>query len=108
LKAQRQAINTYRDAELSVGPGFSGRAGFGPEFVKMFQADFGPAYKSFCNIKSTDFFLSWRRFVLLTAVTSVSEMIFLQQILFANTAAFFYSLLRFDSHSFWEDDSGRN
>ena len=49
----------------------------------------------FCNIKSNDFFLSWRTFVVLTAVMSVSEVIvtFLQLILFANTAAFFYSLL---------------
>jgi len=31
--------------------------------------------KLFCNNKSNDFFLSWRRFVVLTAVTSVSEVI---------------------------------
>jgi len=44
----------------------------------------------------------------LTAVTSVSEMIviFLQLILFAHTAAFFYSLLGLVSHCFWEGDSG--
>jgi len=44
----------------------------------------------------------------LTVVTSVSEMIviFLQLILFANTAAFFYSLLGLISHSFWGGDSG--
>jgi len=44
----------------------------------------------------------------LTAVTSVSEVIviFLQLILFANTAAFFYSLLGLVSHSFWGGDSG--
>jgi len=38
----------------------------------------------------------------LTAVTSVSEVIviFLQLILFANKAAFFYSLLGLVSHSF--------
>jgi len=32
--------------------------------------------------------------------------IFLQLILFANTAAFFYSLLGLVSHCFWEGDSG--
>jgi len=44
----------------------------------------------------------------LTAVTSVSEVIviFLQLILFANTVAFFYSLLGIVSHSFCEGDSG--
>jgi len=43
-------------------------------------------------------------------VTSVSEMIviFVQLILFANTAAFFCSLLGLDSlsYSFWKGDSG--
>jgi len=44
----------------------------------------------------------------LTAVTSVSEVIviFLQLIVFANTTAFFYSLLGLVSHCFWEGDSG--
>jgi len=53
-------------------------------------------------IKSSNFFLSWRRFVVLTAVTSVSEVIvnFLQLILFANIAGFFYSLLGLVPHSF--------
>jgi len=43
-----------------------------------------------------------------TAVTSVSEVIviFLQLIVFAKTAAFFYSLLGLVSHCFWEGDSG--
>jgi len=40
------------------------------------------------------------------AVTSVREVIviFLQLILFANTAVFFYSLLGFISHSHWEGE----
>jgi len=44
----------------------------------------------------------------LTAVTSVSEVIviFLQLILFANTAAFFYSLLGLGSHCFRKGDNG--
>jgi len=44
----------------------------------------------------------------LTAVISVSEVIviFLQLVLFANTAAFFYSPLGLLSHCFWEGDSG--
>ena len=67
----------------------SGRAGLGVKFVKIFRANFEPTYKTFYNIKSNNFFLSWRRFVVLTAVTSVSEVIviFLQLILFENTAA---------------------
>jgi len=47
---------------------------------------------------------------MLTAVTSVSEVIviFLQLILFASTAAFFYSLLVLGlvSYCFWEGDNG--
>jgi len=60
------------------------------------------------RIKSNDFFLSWRRLVVLTAVTSANEVIviFLQLILFATTAAFSYSLLGLVSHCFWEDDNG--
>jgi len=83
-------------------------AGFELKFVKPFLADFGPAYKPFYNISSNNFLLSWRTFVVLTAVTSVSEVVvtFLQLILFANTAAFFCSLLGLASHSFWEGDSG--
>ena len=56
------------------------------------------------NIGSNDSFLSLSTFVVLTAVTSVSEvfMIFLQLILFANTAAFFCSLLGLVSYSFSE------
>jgi len=45
---------------------------------------------------------------LLTAVTSVSEVIaiFLQLILFTNTAAFFCSLFGLISQSLWKGDSG--
>jgi len=44
----------------------------------------------------------------LTAVTSVNEVIviFLQLILFATTAAFFYSLLGLVSHCFLEGGNG--
>jgi len=49
------------------------------------------------------FFLT---FVVLTVVTSMSEVIviFLQLSLFTNTAAFFCSLFGLVSHSFWESD----
>jgi len=65
---------------------------------------FGPAYKTFYNIQNNGIFLSWRTFTGFTAVASVSEVIviFLQLILFANTAAFFCSPLRLVSHPFWE------
>jgi len=87
----------------------SGRAfRVGPGSGLSLSQYFGPAYKTFYNIKSNDFFLSWGRFFLLTAVTYVSEVIviFLQLIMFANTAAFFYSLLGLVSHCIWEGDSG--
>ena len=56
-----------------------------------------------CN-KSNDFFLSWLTFVVLTVVSSVREVIaiFLQIILFVNTAVFLCYLLGLVSHSFWE------
>jgi len=78
---------------------------------KYFESISGLHTKLFYSIKSNDifdFFLSWRRVVVLTAVTSVSEVIviFLQLILFANTAAFFYSLLGWVSYCFWEGDNG--
>ena len=74
--------------------GVVGRAGFGLKCVKMFRADFRPAH-NFCVTFRTIYFLLIRTFVVFLAVTSVSEVIviFLQLILFANTAAFFCSLL---------------
>jgi len=77
----------------------------GLKFVKIFRACI---QNFFYNIKSNDFFLSWRRFVVLNAVTSVSELIviFVQLILFANTVAFCYSLQELISHCFWEGESG--
>ena len=70
--------------------------------VKVFQNISGLHKKILYKIKSNDFFLSGRRFVVLTAVTSVNEVtvIFLQLILCANTVAFFSSLLGFVSHCF--------
>ena len=75
---------------------------FGSARALSLSKYFGPAYKTFYNIKSNDFFLSWRRFVVLNTVTSVSELIVIsvQVIMFANTAAFFYSLLDLVSHCF--------
>jgi len=74
----------------------SGRAfrvgpGSGLSLSKYFVPISGLHAKLFYNIMSNDVFLSWRRFVVLIAVTSLSEVIviFLQLILFANTAAFF-------------------
>ena len=90
----------------------SGRAGFGPGFRPgsslSLSECFGPISglhtQGFYTIRSNDFFLSWSIFVLLTVVTSMSEVIviFLQLILFANIAAFFCSLLGLVSHSFSE------
>ena len=76
----------------------------GLEFVKVFRACI---QNFFIALGVTIFFLSWRRFVVLTAVTSVREVIviFFQLILFANTDVFFSSLLGLVSQSFWEGDS---
>jgi len=80
----------------------------GLSLSKYFESISGLHTKLFYNIKSNDFFLSWRRFVVLTAETSVSEEIvtFFQLTLFASTAAFFYSLLGWVSYCFWEGDKG--
>ena len=79
----RYASRTLRMKLLTWCRVMSGRAfrvgrGSGLSLSKYF----GPAYKTFYNIKSNDFLLSWGRFLLLTAVTSVSEVIviFLQLI----------------------------
>jgi len=86
-------VQSYKSGRAyRVGPGS------GLSLSKYFGPISGLHTKRFYHIKSNDFFdffVSWRRFVVLTAVTSVSEviLIFLQLILFANTAAFFYSLL---------------
>ena len=64
------------------------RAGLGLKFVKMFRANFGPAYKTVYNIKSNNF------------VLSLGRLIFLQLILLAKTAAFFCPLLELVSHFF--------
>ena len=63
--------------------------------------------KLFYNILWVTIF-SWRRFVVLNAVTSESEVtgIFLQIIIFANATPFFCSFLGLVSHSFWEGDRG--
>jgi len=53
--------------------GFSGRVGPGSGTGLSLSKYLEPAYKTFYNIKSNDFFLSWHRFVVLTA--SVSEVI---------------------------------
>jgi len=67
----------------------------------MFRADFGPAYKVFNNIQSTEIFRSRRRFFVLTAVTSVSEAKFSSANSgIVNAAAFFCSLLRSVLHAF--------
>jgi len=76
---------------------------------KYFGLISGLHTKLFYSVRSTgnDFFISWCRFVVLIAVTSVSEVIvsFFQLIPFENTRALVSSLLGLVSHS-WECDSG--
>jgi len=88
-------------AELLVGAAFSGR------LSKCFGPISGLHTKLFYNIKSNYFFLPWRTFVVLTGeLLWVKWLWFFQLILFANTAAFFCSLLGLASNSFWEGSSG--
>ena len=91
-------ILTYFRNLLSVEKHFFGsgrvRVGLGLKFIKMLWVDFGPAYKTFYNIKSNNY------------VLSLARLIFLQRILLPKTAAFFCSLLELVSHFFWEGDSG--
>jgi len=106
LTAHNRPLKASLSPELYVGLGFSSRSEFGLKFVKMIGPISGLHTKLFYSSQSNDFFLSWRTRVVFTAVTSVNEVIviFLQLILFANTAAFFCSLLRLVSHYFWEGE----
>ena len=114
---QSVVVHLIREPKLSVGSGFLGRArfraGFGPGSGLSLSKCFGPISglhaKTFYDIQSKDVFISWCRFVVLTTVTSMSEVIgtFLQLILFENTAAFFCSSLGLVLHCFWEGDSGQ-
>ena len=83
-------------------------SGSGLSLSKCFGPISGLHTELFYNIQSNDFFLSWCTFVVLTAVISVSKVIviFLQPILFENTATLCCSLLGLVSHCFWEGNSG--
>jgi len=61
----------------------------GLSLPKYFGPISGPHAKLFYNIESNHFFLSWRRFVVFTAVTSVSEVIFLQLIVCKHSCILF-------------------
>jgi len=56
MQVELLECNFWHGAELYVWRGFSGRTGLGLEFVKIFRSNFGPAYETFYNIKSNDFF----------------------------------------------------
>jgi len=94
-------VQSYKSGRaFRVGPGS------GLRLSKYFEPNSDLHATLFHNIKSNDFFdffLSSCRFVVLTAVTSVSEVIvtFHQLILFANTAAFFI-LCWDESHTVFE------
>jgi len=99
--SQSETFDTVQTAELQVWPGS------GLSLSKYFWACIQNA---FYNIKSNEFFLSWRRFVVLTAVTSVSEVSdcnFSSSNSVCKQAVFFFSLLGLVSHYFWEGDSGK-
>jgi len=83
----------------------SGRAERGLSISKYFGPISGLHTKLFYDIKSNDFFLSWRKFVVPTAELLWVKW-FLQRIPFANTAAFFCFLLGLASNSFCEGNSG--
>jgi len=74
----------------------------------MFQAYFGPACKTFYNIHFRVTIFSFGDLHLLYS-TRLSEVIaiFLQLILFASAAVFFYSLFGLGTHSFSEGDNDK-
>jgi len=74
------------------------RAGFRYKFVKMFRPISGLHTKLFHNIQSNDFF-SFVTYIC-CAYRGWSDYDFASAQLFANTAAFFCSLLGLVSHSF--------
>ena len=105
---KRQCPQSCTPVLASLVVNRAGLFGLGLILPKHFGPIAGLHTKFFNNTKSNNFFLPWRTFVVLNAVTFVSEVmaIFLQPILLANTAAFGCYLLGLLSHSFWEGDSG--
>jgi len=61
------SVDSTPDQSCKSGRAFRVGPGFGLKFVKMFRADFGPAYKTFYDIQGNKFFLSRRTFGVLTA-----------------------------------------
>ena len=98
LSSKPFLVTDIMESELKVEPGS------GLSLSKWFGLISGLHTKLFYSIQSNYFF--FRTFVMFTAVTCVNEVIFLQLILFANTAAFFCPLHGLVSHLFWEGDSG--
>ena len=88
----------------NVSSAFRVGPGSGLTLPKCFGPTSGLHTKLFYNIQIHNFFLSWRMFVVLTAVNSVSEVIviFLRLILFANTTTFVCSLLGSVSRTVFE------
>ena len=85
-----------------------GSAGFGLWFVKIFRADFGPAYTSFSYHWKKRFF-SFLKYICSAhygIFCEWSDCDFSSAILSANTAGFFCSLLGLVSHSFLEGKNG--
>jgi len=102
--AEMQFTSGYSYQSVSrVGPGS------GIRLSKYFRPISGLDAKLFCNNQCPDTFLWWLAFVVFTTVISVGEVnvIYLQLILIANTAAFFCFLLGLDSHSFWKGNHGK-
>ena len=97
------------DGVRAVSRAFRVGQGFGSDsdlrLLKCFKPISGLYTKLLYVIQVNDIFHSWHTFVALTTVTCVSGVvvIFLQLILFANTAAFFRSLLGLVSRFFFEE-----
>ena len=81
-------------------------SGSGLSFSKYFGPISSLHTRRFYNIKRNDFFREVDLCAHRSNFCEWSDCDFLQIILFANTVAFFYSLLRLVSHPFWEGDSG--
>jgi len=87
---------------------FSGRAGFGLKFIKMWRADSGLHAQLFYSIQSNDFFFREVHLFLITVVTSVSckvILIFCSAYSICKHSCVIFYLFGLVSHSFWEGDA---
>jgi len=112
-KNSKGTTRKFAMQRCQLGRAFRVGSGFGPSSSSAlggvrFWAESQQCHKCVKMFRAcVENILSWRTFVVLTTVISVSKVIviFFSLSLFTNTAAFFCSLVRLVSHSFWESDN---